>query len=83
MPERSISKSRGYLVVIFFAFLDSVESDDEGDIDNIINGSDTEFVAEDGSVLYYNQKKSAKKRSMTKLAPCQFQKHQFTFFYPK
>ena len=66
-----------------FAFLDSVESDDEGDIENIINGSDTEFVAEDDSVLYYNQKKSAKKRSMTKLAPCQFQKHQFTFFYPK
>ena len=29
-----------------FALLDSVESDDEVDIENIINDSDTEFVAE-------------------------------------
>ena len=30
-----------------FALLDSVESDDKGDIENIMNDSDTEFVVED------------------------------------
>ena len=34
-----------------FALLDSIESDDEGDIENIINDSDTEFVPEDESVI--------------------------------
>ena len=34
-----------------FALLDSIESDDEGDIENIMNDSDTEFVAEDESVI--------------------------------
>ena len=45
---------RGYLVVKFFALLDSIESDDEGDIENIMNDSDTEFVAEDESVISTN-----------------------------
>ena len=34
--------------------LDSTESDNEGDIENIINDSDTEFVAEDESVISTN-----------------------------
>ena len=37
-----------------FGLLDSIESDDEGDIENIMNGSDTEFVAEDESVISTN-----------------------------
>ena len=37
-----------------FALLDSIESDDERDIENIMNDSDTEFVAEDESVLSTN-----------------------------
>ena len=37
-----------------FAFFDSIENDDEGDIENIINDSDTEFVAEDESVISTN-----------------------------
>ena len=31
--------------------LDSIESEDEGDIENIMNHSDTEFVDEDESVI--------------------------------
>ena len=37
-----------------FALLDSIESNDEGDIENIINDSDTEFVPEDESVISTN-----------------------------
>ena len=37
-----------------FALLDSIESDDEGDIENIMNDFDTEFVAEDQSVTSTN-----------------------------
>ena len=37
-----------------FALLDSIESDDEGDIENIMNDSETEFVAEDESVISTN-----------------------------
>ena len=37
-----------------FALLDSIQSDDEGDIENIMNDSDTEFVAEDESVISTN-----------------------------
>ena len=33
-----------------FALLDLVESDDEGDTENIMNDSDTDFVAEDESI---------------------------------
>ena len=33
------------------ALLDSIESEDEGDIENIVNHSDTEFVDEDESVI--------------------------------
>ena len=38
----------------FFALLDSNESDDEGDIENIMNNSDAEFAAEDESVISTN-----------------------------
>ena len=37
-----------------FALLDSTESDDQGDIENIVNDSDTEFVAEDESIISTN-----------------------------
>ena len=37
-----------------FALLDSIESDDERDIENIMNDFDTEFVAEDESVTSTN-----------------------------
>ena len=37
-----------------FELLDSIESDDEGDLENIINDSDTEFVVEDESVISTN-----------------------------
>ena len=37
-----------------FALLDSTESDDERDIENIENNSDTEFVAKDESVISTN-----------------------------
>ena len=37
-----------------FALLDSNESHDEGDIENLMNDFDTEFVAEDESVISTN-----------------------------
>ena len=37
-----------------FALLDSIESDDEGDIENIMNASDVEIVAGDKSVISTN-----------------------------
>ena len=37
-----------------FALLDSIESDDEGDIGNKMNDSDAEFVAEDESIISTN-----------------------------
>ena len=37
-----------------FALLDSIESDDKGIIEKIMNDSDTEFVAEDESVISTN-----------------------------
>ena len=37
-----------------FALLDSIKSDDEGGIENIMNDSGTEFVAEDESVIATN-----------------------------
>ena len=37
-----------------FALLDSVESNGEGDTENIMNNSDTEFVAESESVISTN-----------------------------
>ena len=37
-----------------FSLLDSIESDDEGDIENIMNDSGTEFVVEDESVISIN-----------------------------
>ena len=37
-----------------FALLNSIESDDEGDIENIMNNYDTEFVAERESVISTN-----------------------------
>ena len=37
-----------------FALLDSIEGDDQGDIENIMNDSDTEFVAKDESIISTN-----------------------------
>ena len=37
-----------------FALFRSIESNHEGDIENIMNNSDTEFVAEDESVISTN-----------------------------
>ena len=37
-----------------FALLDSIESDDEGNIANIINDSNSEFVVEDESAISTN-----------------------------
>ena len=37
-----------------FALLDSIKGDDQGDIENIMNDSDTEFVAEDESIISTN-----------------------------
>ena len=37
-----------------FALLDSIESDDEGDIENIMNDSETKFVPEDESAISTN-----------------------------
>ena len=64
-----------------FALLDSVESDDKGDIGNIMIDLDTEFVAADSSVISTNMIR--KERLMTIVAPYQFQKHQSTFCLPK
>ena len=63
------------------ALLGSVESNDEGDIENIMNDSDTEFVAEDESVISINIIR--KEEMVTKVAPYQFQKHQSNFVYQK
>ena len=51
-----------------FALLDSIQSDDEEDIEHIMNDSDTEFVAEDESLLISLEKK----RSVTKVAQYHF-----------
>ena len=53
MQERSMSISRGYSGDIF-TLLDSIDSEDEEDLENMMNGSDTEFVAEDRSVISTN-----------------------------
>ena len=63
------------------ALLGSVESNDEGDIENIMSDSDTEFVAEDESVISINIIR--KEEMATKVAPYQFQKHQSNFVYQK
>ena len=65
-----------------FALLDSIESDAERDVENIMNDSDTELVAEDELVISTNIIRK-KKRSVTKVAWCQFQKHQSKFCLPK
>ena len=59
----------------------SNELDDKGDTENKMNDSDTEFLAEDESVFSINIIK--KKTLVTKVAPYQFLKHQFTFCLPK
>ena len=56
-----------------FGLLDSIENDDEEDTGNILNDSDTEFVAEDKSISLLVSLE--KKRLVTKVAPYQFQKH--------
>ena len=58
-----------------FALLDLIESDDDRDIENIMIDSDTEFAAEDESVISTN--------IIRKEAPYQFKKHQSTFCLPK
>ena len=65
-----------------FVLLDSIESDAERDVENITNDSDTELVAEDELVISANIIRK-KKISVTKVARCQFQKHQTTFCLPK
>ena len=37
-----------------FELLDSIKSDDEGDLENIMNDSDAEFVVKDESVISTN-----------------------------
>ena len=54
MQERSMAILRCDLMVIFFAILDTIESDDEGYIENTMIDSDTVFVAEDESVISTN-----------------------------
>ena len=34
-----------------YAHLDSIESDDQGEIENIMNASHTEFIAEDETII--------------------------------
>ena len=61
------------------ALLDSIESNDEGDIENIMNDSDTEFVAEDESVISTNisrKEEIGKFRTSSRSVKPQF-------FYPK
>ena len=48
--------------------LDSIESDNLGDIESIISDSDTEFIAEEESVMSTNTIPLEKKRSVTKVA---------------
>ena len=48
-----MSISRGYSGDIF-TLLDSIDSEDEEDLENMMSGSDTEFVAEDRSVISTN-----------------------------
>ena len=57
-----------------FAFLDSIERDDDEDIENIMNDFDTGFVAEDESVIstYIIRKEKIGDQY-------QFQKRQSTF----
>ena len=51
MQERSMSISRGYLVVIFLHCLTQLKA---MNIENIMNVSDTEFVAENESIISTN-----------------------------
>ena len=64
-----------------FALIDSSESDDEGNIENIMNDSDKEFVAEDESVISTNIIR--KEEIGDQCTSYQFQKHQSTFCRPK
>ena len=61
-----------------FALLDAVEGYDEGDIENKMNDSDTEFVAEDESVISTNiiRKEEIVDQSSSV-------KHESTFCLPK
>ena len=79
-----MSVSRGYLVVIFLHFLAWFESD-EGEIENIMNDSDTEFVAEDESVISTNIITNIirKEEIGDQSSSVSFQKRQPTFCLPK
>ena len=63
-----------------FVFFDSTESDDVGDIENIINDSDTEFAAEHESVISTNIIRN--EEISDQVAPYQFQELS-TFCLPK
>ena len=65
-----------------FTLLDSIENDDERDIENIMNNSNIVFVAVDESVISLLISLE-KKRFVTNVASYQFQKHQSTFCLPK
>ena len=60
-----------------FASLDAVEGYDEGDIEKIMNDSDTEFVAEDESVISTNIRKEEIVDQSSSV------KHESTFSLPK
>ena len=64
-----------------FVLLDSIESDDEEDIENIMNDSNTEFVAEDESLISTNiiRKEEIGDQSSSASAP----KANPHFVYPK
>ena len=63
--------------------LDSNESDDEGDIENIMNDSDTEFVAENESVISANIIRKEEIVVQSSSITLQLQKHQSTFCLAK
>ena len=63
--------------------LDSNESDDEGDIENIMNDSDTEFVAENESVISANIIRKEEIVDQSSSITLQLQKHQSTFCLAK
>ena len=52
--RKKYANIEGLSIGDIFALLDLFESDDEGDIDNIMNNSNTEFVAESESVTSTN-----------------------------
>ena len=64
-----------------FALLNSVENNDDGDIEIIMNNFGKEFVAEDDSVISTNIIR--KEESRTQVAQHQFERHHSKFFLSK